>query len=523
LEVLSFKIALISPGPIFTSKFGKKVVRTNQLYPPLGILYLSAVLKRENFHVDVIDQAAYGFDLQQILNWIKRKDPDVLGFSTLISPDSSIPATVISSEIKKWNPNLKIVFGNKHATFNDDKILKNYQFVDVCVRYEGEYSFLELANAFSNNSSLKTIRGITYRENGKIRRNEDHEKIKDLDSVPFPDRKGLKFRYKASFGGLDLAPSGFTSILASRGCPFNCCYCYSKRTFGYKVRSVENVIEEMELLENDGYKFFIFIDDNFTLNKKWVLKLCSMMKKEKIDLDWICEGRVDQVSMEMLRAMRNANCRFIFFGIESANQRILDYYRKKITPHQSQLAVNKAREAGIPFIVGSFIVGAPGETVHEIKNTLKFSERLDIDFPFINILGTSPGTDVWDDLVKKGILEEDKYWETGVPVIYIDPKGVPVSKLYSLITESMRNFYLNPRKLMKLLFSYLTNSFKLRKSLQIAVHNITNFKNLAGVRSFAMGTPEDFENLLLNWSRFMPDKPGSGLSSLSAKLGNPEA
>ena len=211
----SFKIALINPGPIINPKNNEGNSQVTHLYPPLGLLYLSAVLRQENFQVDMMDQAAYGFTLAQILKWIKKKDPDVLGFSTLISAASSVTARIISREIKKWNPNLKIIFGNKHATSNDYRILNKYHFIDACVRNEGEYSFLELVNAFAQNQSLENVKGITYRENGKVKRNIDREKIKDLDALPFPDRRELRVDYKAAFGGLDLAPSGFSSIPVS--------------------------------------------------------------------------------------------------------------------------------------------------------------------------------------------------------------------------------------------------------------------------------------------------------------------
>ncbi|GAH57925.1 unnamed protein product, partial [marine sediment metagenome] len=281
-----------------------------------------------------------------------------------------------------------------------------YSQVDICVRDEGEYTFLELVKALERNQPLKDIKGLTYRENGKFKRNEQRPLIKDLDSIPLPDRKALKMEYKGSFGGLEFAPKGFTSMVSSRGCPYHCTFCYGKRTVGFRTRSVENIMEEILYLDSEGYKYLNFVDDNFTVSKKRVIRLCRLMQKHKVDLDWICEGRVNQVSDEMLREMKRANCRIIFFGVESANQRILDYYKKGITPAQSIAAVKKTRKAKIPFILGSFIVGAPSETFKEIYSTLKFAQKIDIDFPVYNLLGTMPGTDIWDEMVEKNILDE---------------------------------------------------------------------------------------------------------------------
>jgi radical SAM superfamily enzyme YgiQ (UPF0313 family) len=208
------------------------------------------------------------------------------------------------------------------------------------------------------------------------------------------------------------------------------------------------------------------------------------MKKHKVDMDWICEGRVNQVSNEMLREMQKANCRIMFYGIESANQRILDYYRKDITPSQSILAVKKTRRAKIPFILGSFIVGAPGETLLEIYNTLKFAQKLEIDFPVFNLLGTMPGTDIWDEMVEKKILDVDKYWEEGVHIPDIDPNGVPTEKISNLILVMLRQFFMNPKYILKALYRSVTSYYKITTVFNILIQNLRNFEDFHGLRSF---------------------------------------
>ncbi|HEY0088170.1 MAG TPA: radical SAM protein, partial [Candidatus Lokiarchaeia archaeon] len=329
-----FKIALINPGGGEILERGRILANADHIYPPLGLCYVCAILKKENYRVDLIDQAAVGYNFQQIVEWIKRKDPDILGFSTLTASGSGISAAKTSKEVKKWNPDIKIVFGNRHTTHNDYRILNKYPYVDICVRDEGEYTFLEVVRALEKRLSLKTIRGITYRENGIIKRNENCELIKDLDAIPFPDRKALKIEYTGSFANLELVPKGFTSMVSSRGCPYHCTFCYGRRSIGFRTRSVENIMEEILQLDSEGYKFLNFVDDNFTVSKKRVIEICQLMRKNKVDLNWICEGRVNQTSNEMLREMERANCRIMCYGVESANQKVLDYYKKGITPTQ---------------------------------------------------------------------------------------------------------------------------------------------------------------------------------------------
>ena len=151
------------------------------------------------------------------------------------------------------------------------------------------------------------------------------------------------------------------------------------------------------MLQSEGYGEILLVDDNFTLNRKRARKLCQEIRKERLDLRWFCDSRVDNCDYDTFKDMVRAGCNGVYFGIESANQRILDYYNKGITPSQAIEAVRKARKAGVSIIVGSFIVGAPDETVSEVENTLKFAQKIDIDVPSFSILGAIPGTQVWND------------------------------------------------------------------------------------------------------------------------------
>jgi radical SAM superfamily enzyme YgiQ (UPF0313 family) len=145
--------------------------------------------------------------------------------------------------------------------------------------------------------------------------------------------------------------------------------------------------------------------------------------------------------------MVKGGCRLLYFGVESANQRILNYFNKGITPNQTRKAVSSARKAGMDIIVGSFIVGAPDETREEIQNTLRFAHELDIDIPQLNILNAFPGTDSWNDLVAKGYIDEEKYWEKGVYVTQISPHAVPFEEVRQMTYDYFKTFYLRPKKL----------------------------------------------------------------------------
>ncbi|UCC58309.1 MAG: radical SAM protein [Candidatus Bathyarchaeum sp.] len=441
-------------------------------WPPIGMLYCTEVLMRERIEVSLLDQPAKGFSLNQTLNWVKKEDPDILGLSVLNT--AAKEASNVAEEVKRENPNITIVFGNYHPTFNAERILNTYPSVDVIVRGEGEFTSLELARCLEKGGDLEEVRGITFRKNGKVVSTPDRPLIKDVDSLPFPDRNLLEGQYTSSILGVKVATKKFTTLVSSRGCPFSCTFCACRKFARgvWRARSADNIIEELEFLQSVGYEQFLFVDDNFTLDNKRVIELCRKIRKSHMDIEWFCDSRVDHVSYDMFREMVKAGCRCLYFGIESANQRILDYYKKGITPEQAENAVRKARKAGVDVIVGSFIVGAPDETRREIKNTLKFIHKLDIDVPQVNALGVLKGTDVWDDLVARGFVDEDQHWEKTVSVPRVSPLTVPMEEIKLMIYECFREFYLRPKKLLNEILRTIKSPFR----MAAVVNNISTYR-----------------------------------------------
>jgi anaerobic magnesium-protoporphyrin IX monomethyl ester cyclase len=435
LVASKMKFSFINPGPNETLLKGERTMINAS--PPLGILYLASVLQRAEVEASALDHAAFGLNLEAAADWAVKEEPDILGISVLAS--SSLTGPRIAQEVKKRNPDITVVLGNHHATFNAERILKKYPHVDMIVRGEGEQTVLAIVNRVKEKRDLEGVLGVTYRHKGRIVSNPDRPLIKNIDSVPFPDRSLVDAEYHNTTFGIDVAPKKFTSFLSSRGCAFKCrfCNCASMARNRWRPRSVDNILDELHLLSGEGYEQIMFVDDNFTLNQKRIVKLCQRMRKEKIDIEWMCEGRVDHASDGLFREMVKAGCRLMYFGIESGTQKVLDYYDKRITPEQAERAVKKARKAGVDLIVGSFIIGAPHETKRDIRGTLDFASRLDLDIPQINVLGVYPGSSIWQEFALKGFLDEDDYWEEGVCISDIYPNTVPLEEMRAMI----RDFY----------------------------------------------------------------------------------
>ena len=244
------KISLIFPRPPEKGTFCGTVYGAEKYnkekiefygFPPMGILYLATTLSENNYNVSLLDQFARGYSTNQTLDWIKNEDPDILGFSTITTAGTGITSAQIAKEVKeKINPNIKILFGNYHATFNDIRILNKYPFIDACVRGEGEKTILEIADKLEKGKNFEDIRGVTYRNNGKIIKNEDRPLIDNLDELPFPawHLTNMKefFKLTKYLQGSHLTADRHLSIITSRSCPYACIFCSVRSIMGRGFR-----------------------------------------------------------------------------------------------------------------------------------------------------------------------------------------------------------------------------------------------------------------------------------------------
>jgi len=489
------KIALINPSletKIYTP------------WVPLGILYLGTILKENGFTVDILDAAAKFYRKNEVLNWLKRVKPDIVGISVFTV--AFLPAINLVKAIKSWNPSIKIVLGHYHPTMEAENIFRKYgDYIDYCVRGEGEYTFLELCEFLDKNDNKlpNHINGLAFQDsNKKLVFTPDAPLITDLDALPFPDRTLIDFDYRWNFSGFEFSKSKLTSIISSRGCPFNCSYCactkFAKRRF--RQRSPENIVEEMLLIEGQGYTQLNFVDDNFTLLPKRTIKICQLIKKEKIDINWHTDGRVDQTSHDMLNWMRKAGCKSIWYGFESANQRILEIYNKRTKVTQFNEAIRKSRKAKIDLIVGLFMLGAPTESLNEVRNTINFAVNSDIDVPFFNVVEVFSGTKFWDDYISKGIInsndkvnarvgteiQEAERWETTTRVIdfLLSPRERDlmlneIQNAYQLFFSFERNKIFLLKMLLRVIRSkFMINmAYNIIRNLKDAMDAITTFRN----------------------------------------------
>jgi len=283
--------------------------------PPLGILYIAAVLRDEGIEVSIIDQPAEGLSNNTLVKRIMSMSPDIVGFTILST--SCISSTKVAKKIKNLNPEIITIFGGPHATINAERILKKYSWIDYVMRGEGEYATLAFVKSIEKDGDLNKIDGLCFRENGEIVTKESNV-IEDLDTIPFVPYDMIEGNLYGNICGMHV--DKVATILTSRGCPYACTFCaVSSLSKGKcRFRSPENVVKEIGDLITRGFTNIVINDDNFTLNQKRVLEICELIRNRKLEFNWFCEGRVDDGNINTYREMAKAGCKLIYFGIESA-------------------------------------------------------------------------------------------------------------------------------------------------------------------------------------------------------------
>ncbi len=410
--------------------------------PPLGLGYLASVLRKEGFKVKIIDDAVEKLGLNKLLN--KVKNALIVGITSTTPTFNA--ALKYAQKIKNRFPEIFVVLGGVHVTFMPYDALK-HEFVDAVCAGEGEYTLREVAERVERGKTLEGVKGLIYKEDGKIIDNGKREPIQDLDSLPFPAYDLMPLdRYTVLGHRMEHFP-----MISSRGCPFGCRYCSSSLFMGrkFRARSAENVVDEVEWLVNEfKAQYIAFSDDTFTLNRKRVEEICRELINRGIEVEWSCSSRVDTINRSILEKMKRAGCSAIYYGVESASPAILRYYRKKINLDMVEKAVKLTKEFGIMTIC-SFIIGSPYETKEDMKATLRFALKLDPDYAQFSILTPYPGTEIYEEAKEKGLLLSTNFddYTAGKPVlrnIYMSPEEISRFLKYCYL-----RFYLRPKFILR--------------------------------------------------------------------------
>lgn len=406
-------------------------------FPPLGLASLAAYL-RSNGHEPVIwDRNVQSSD--QI--------PDFENFD-LVGVTADTPRYPQAKEIAAHarSTGVPVVMGGPHVSFMAEEPLLSLC-ADFVIRNEAETGLLSLVECLSagGGEDLHNVAGLSFMDEGEVVHNPDSQAIQDVDSLPYPARDLLPMQDYALY----LKGRKATSMISSRGCPFNCSFCASSQLFGLKwrPRSPESLVDEAERVQKEfGIGSIYFMDDNFTLDPERTIAFCELVLKRGLDVNWFCFSRANTIveREDMVEAMSAAGAHMVFLGIESANPQVLKALNKKITTETSVQAVDLLRHYNIRPMC-SFIIGDIHEDRDGIQATIEFARKLAPEIAQFAILTPYPGTRLFEE-AKDRILNIDWSFFDGVHATMRTDKLSP-RDLERLLKRAYISFYVTFQRL----------------------------------------------------------------------------
>jgi radical SAM superfamily enzyme YgiQ (UPF0313 family) len=410
---------------------------------PIYLAYTNAILKKLGFKSYGIDAVEKELDIPRFITLLKKIKPDVIILE--ISTPSLEFDLETAKDIKK-NLNTFTAVCGPHATYFHRELIRDHSFIDACIRGEFEYTIKDLCLALEQKNPLNKILGLTFRENNKIIINKDRPLIKDLDELPPPDREDFKIEnYQQAF----YCGKKTALIVSSKGCPYRCSFCLWPGTIGgheFRARSAKNVVDEIEdLIKNKKIDSVFFDDDLFALNKERVKDICKEFLKRKIEIPWLCMGRVNTMDEDTLKIMKEAGCTQVFYGFESGSEKILKSISKGITKEQMIKAVKLTQKAGL-VASGSFIFGLPLEDKKTAKETIHFAKRLGADFVQFALAAPFPGTRFYEEAKKKNLLQIGSWSDfDGTKGPIVKTEFLSKDDLKGILRKAYISYYTSPR------------------------------------------------------------------------------
>ena len=373
-----------------------KPKKLGNIFYPLGLGYLASYLRK---HIPGIEVGIFR-TVDEIINF----SPQIAGISSM---SSNYGRAVFAAEKIKREVNCPVILGGSHISSIPETLPGDFT---AGVIGEGEETFLEIARLYQRNKTpsrddLAGIKGLVLKDGDNIHLTQKRELIANLDDVPFPARE-WKYAY-------------YNWTLTSRGCPYNCAFCFSALFWNTcRMNSPEYVVEELlQLSKMKGMSYHSFLDDLFTANIKRMEEISRLLKEKNImGIHFTVTARANMVNEKMVEVLKSLGVEFVHLGLESGSERILKYLKRdECSVEINQGALDILSANGIKPI-GTFIVGSPYETEEDLKKTYDFiknnknSGKLS-SFSFGPLL-PFPGTLIWDYAVSEGIINPETFdWE----------------------------------------------------------------------------------------------------------------
>jgi len=371
------------------------------VFQPLGLAYIAAVLEENEYTVSILDAIAEGWKKERVIDGmkftglsyeeigdkIKKYSPEIVGISAPFTSQADC-ALKIANVVKNVDKDITTIIGGAHASVRPEDCLSNPN-VDYVVIGEGEHTVLELVEKIQTNpDAVNNIKGIAYKNNAIVVKTPARPFIEDLDSIPFPARHLLPMQsyFEAaknvrSSRSISTFNKRWATVITSRGCPFGCIFCSIHTVMGrkWRARSPENVVDEIEHLVNEYRVQHLDIeDDNLTLDKKRAEKIFDLMMERGLDIEWSTPNgvRADTLDENLIIKMKKSGCKRIIVAPESGNQQVIDnIIKKKINLNKVEEVVKLCKKHKL-LVESFFVIGFPGETKENIRETIEYEKKL---------------------------------------------------------------------------------------------------------------------------------------------------
>jgi anaerobic magnesium-protoporphyrin IX monomethyl ester cyclase len=438
---------------------------------PLGVGYLAAVLERDGHQVDILDCVIedqtpkrnrdgtfhVGLSWENIEQAIRKYSPEILGISCSYSVDINNAKKI--AEIVKRVAQIPVIIGGAHCSGLPLETLEEEN-IDYVAIGEGEETLSLLLQSIKKGEEPSHLDGLGYKKNGKLIVNPKRKFISQLDELPFPARHLFsmdKYINSKRIHGFQLKRTPYTTMITSRGCPNRCVFCTIHTIWGRKWRSRDpiRVVDEIEYLVKEyGIREIHFEDDNISLSKTRMARICDEIVNRKLDISWATPNgiSVNTLDRDLIANMKKSGCYRLFLAIESGNQFVLDHIIKKGLSLEKVKAVSSVLKEFDIEVNGCFVIGLPGETKEHIQDTIDFAMRLGLDTVAFSIATPYPGSELYE-MCKDNIISDD-FSKFRLNIANMDTDSLTSPKIEQLRNKAYLQFQLN--KFIKHPFDYLT-------------------------------------------------------------------
>lgn len=373
--------------------------------PNMGIIYIASYLEsKTDANISILDMATCNLTCNDVPDIVRQFQPSLVGISC--KTFNILSAYTVAKLIKAVNAETIVLLGGAHPTALPEQTLSECHSVDAVVVREGENTTLEVYARIKQDKNspqdiFAGIPGLVWQKvDGEVVHNEERKLIADLDSLPFPDLSLVEYKkYRRVYNPKSYRFQHIYPVFASRGCPFNCTFCMPLHTRKHRVRSIENILNEIDLLnKKHGAQRIYFEDSLFCSREEWFETFCEEYRRRDLHkkVRWGFETRIDTANAEIFKLAKAAGCIYTFFGVESGNAEVLRKANKAYTRDEILEKIGAAKSAEINQVNMSIILGLPFETKKTLQDTLSLIKEAPCDNAGINVLDAYPGTAVFE-------------------------------------------------------------------------------------------------------------------------------